>query len=226
MRELAPSIPVMLRASPFESHQQVMIYGLAALFGAAAFTSSVIILDVAGTGIEWTRHYVSHFANGPLRWVFVSGALAHSAGNLALSLGLRRSLDPGRLRAWAVVLLGLAAAGIAVVSLAPINPAESSPTLIGLAHRAVLAASLPVELAALFLFSIAFRGHRRWRRRSGRSFVLSAIAASALAAFLLAVLLNQMPAVAERLALATFMAWEFWAAFQLIQPATRVPITP
>ena len=80
--------------------------------------------------------------------------------------------------------------------------------------------------AALFLCSIAFRGHRRWRRRSGRSFVLSAIAASALAAFLLAVLLNQMPAVAERLALATFMAWEFWAAFQLIQPATRVPITP
>jgi hypothetical protein len=27
-----------------------------------------------------------------------------------------------------------------------------------------------------------------------------------------------MPAVAERLALASFMAWEFWAAFQLIQP--------
>ena len=74
-----------------------------------------------------------------------------------------------------------------------------------------------MEVLALFLFSIAFRRDRQWRRRSGQSLVLSTIAASALAGFLLAVLLNQTPAVAERLALASVMAWEFWAAFHLVR---------
>lgn len=47
------------------------------------------------------------------------------------------------------------------------------------------------------------------------SFVLSVIAAAALAAFVLAVVLNQAPAAAERLALATVMASEFWVAFRV-----------
>ena len=196
------------------------VYGLIGLLGVAAFTASLIVLHLTGAEIDWTRHYVSSFANGPLGWVFVWGALVHSVGNLALTLGLRRSLDPGPLRAWAVVLLGLAACGISVVAIVPVDPAGSSPTLTGFAHRAALSVSLPVELVALFLFSIAFRRDRRWRRCSGPSFVLSTIAASALAGFLVAVLLNRTPAVAERLALASVMAWEFWAAFQLVRHST------
>lgn len=43
-----------------------------------------------------------------------------------------------------------------------------------------------------------------------------------LAAFLVAVLLNELPALAERLALASFMVWEFWAAFQLIVRPTAL----
>ena len=199
---------------------RLTVYGLIALVGAVVFTSSLIVLHLRGADIDWTRHYVSSFANGPLGWVFVWGALVHSVGNLALTLGLRRSLAPGPLRAWAVGLLGLAAGGISVVALVPVDSAGSSPTLTGgLAHRVALGVSLPVELVALFLFSIAFRRDRRWRRHSGRSFVFSTIAAAALSGFLLAVLLNQAPAVAERLALASVMAWEFWAAFHVVRHA-------
>lgn len=198
---------------------RLTVYGLIGLIGVAVFTSSLVILHMAGTDIDWTRHYVSSFANGPLGWVFVWGALVHGVGNLALTLGLRRSLDPSPLRASAVVLLGLAAGGISVVALVPVDSAGSSLTLPGLAHRVALSVSLPVELVALFLFSIAFRRNRRWRRHSGRSFVFSTIAAAALSGFLLAVLLNQAPAVAERLALASVMAWEFWAAFHVVRHA-------
>ena len=202
------------------SMNRLTVYGLIGFLGVVVFTSSLIVLHVAGAEIDWTRHYVSSFANGPIGWVFVWGALVHSVGNLALTLGLRRSLDPGPLRAWAVVLLGLAAGGISVVALVPVDPAGSSLTLTGFVHRVALSVSLPVELVALFLFSIAFRRDRQWRRRSGLSFVLSTIAASALAGFLLAIRLDQTPAVAERLALARVMAWEFWAAFHLVRHST------
>ena len=199
---------------------RLTVCGLIGFLGVAVFTSSLIVLHLTGDEIDWTRHYVSSFANGPLGWVFVWGATVHSVGNLALTLGLRRSLDPGPLRAWAVVLLGLAAGGIGIVALIPVDPAGSSLTLASLVHRVALSVSLPVELVALFLFSIAFRRDRRWRRHSGLSFVLSAVAASTLAGFLFAVLLNQTPAVAERLALASVMAWEFWAAFLLVRHST------
>ena len=192
-----------------------MLYGLFGLAGVTVFASSLIVLHVVNPDIDWTRHYVSSFANGPLGWVFVGGALLHGAGNLALTFGLRRSLDPGAFREWAVVLLGAAAGGIGIVALVPVDPTGSSPTLAGQAHRVALTVSLPAEVAAMVLFSVAFHRDRRWRWSSRMSFVLSVIAAAALAAFVLAVVLNQAPAAAERLALATVMAWEFWVAFRV-----------
>jgi len=199
-------------------HAPTKNLGLTALLGAASFTSSLIVLQVARSDIDWTRHYVSDFANGSLGWVFVLGVLVHGFGNLALSLGLRRSLDPGPLRTGAVVLLAVAVAGIVGAALFPIDSAFSSPTRAGLAHRAFVGVSFPLELAALLLFSAAFTRHARWRPYSRTSFVLSAISAVALTGLLLAVLLNQLPGLAERLALASFLAWEFWAAFHLAGP--------
>lgn len=194
------------------------IYGLAGLLGVAVFTLSLIVLQLASTDVALERDYVSHFANGPLGWVFASSTLVHGVGNLALALGLRYALDPTPLRAWAVALFGMVAAGIVVAALFPIDPMGSSLTFAGLAHRAVMRVSFPLELVALVLFSAAFARHPRWRRHSGVAWALSAVAAVALTGFLLAVLLNWMPAVAERVALASFLAWEFWAAFQLARP--------
>lgn len=198
--------------------QSPRIYGLIGLLGAAAFTSSLIVLHMVRTDVDWPRHYVSDFANGPFGWVFVSGIFVHGCGNIALTLGLRSSLGPSRFRTWAVVLLAVAAAGIVVAALFPVDRAGSLPTGVGLAHRTFISVSFPSELVALFLFSAAFARHPRWRPHSGPSFVLSAVSAVALTGFLLAVLLNQLPGLAERLALASFLAWEFWAAFQLTVP--------
>jgi len=193
-------------------------FGLAGLLGASLFATSLIVLHLSRADVDWTRHYVSQFANGRLGWLFVSAAIAHGCGNLVLDLGLRRSLDRRPLRTVAVLLFGVAAAGIVVAALFPIDPPGQAPTVDGLIHRAVATASFPVELVALFLFSAAFAGQPGWRERRKTSFALATIATVALAGFFLAVLLDRMPGLAERLALASFLAWELWAAGQLVRP--------
>jgi hypothetical membrane protein len=197
------------------------VFGLAGLLGASLFAVSLVFLHWARTDVDWTRHYVSQFANERLGWVFVSGALVHGLGNLVLGLGLHRSLDRSPRSVWAVLLFGLAAAGIVVAAIFQIDPPGQAPTPAGLIHRAVASATFPVELVALFLFSAAFAGQPRWRERRGTSFALATIAAVASAGFLLAFILNRVPGLAERLALASFLAWELWVARQLVRPLVR-----
>lgn len=194
---------------------RLRIYGLVGLLGAAVFTLSLAVLHLTGTEVDWRQDYVSHLAHNHLGWVFVSGTVIHGFGNLALSLGLRRSLGPGRIQTWAALLFGMAATGIVLTVIFPIDPVGASPSLVGLAHRGVVYIAFSGQLLALFLFSVAFARDPHWRWRSGAAFALSAIAAVALAGFLVAALLNQMPGLAERLSLASFLAWDFWVAFHL-----------
>ncbi len=197
----------------------VRLYGLLGLLGVVVFVSSLIVLHLMSTGIDWMRHYVSNLANEPLGWVFVGGAFVHGWGNLALALGLRGALHPGRLRTWAVLLFGLAAVGILLAALFPVDPPDQIPSTTGQVHRAVASATFVLELAALFVFSVAFSHHRRWRRQQAVSLVLSVSAAVAMTAFIIAIQVDVAPGLAERAALVVLLAWEIWAIFQLIRPA-------
>lgn len=197
--------------------------GVAGLAGASLFAVALIVLHLSRTDIDWTRHYVSDFVNGRLGWLFVAAAMAHGFGNLAIGLGLWRSLDRRPVSDSAVMVFGLAAVGIVVAALFPIDPPGQALTPAGLVHRAVVTASFPVELVALLLFSVAFAAQSRWRGRARTSFALATIAAVALAGFFLAVSRGRLPGLAERLALASFLAWELWAARQLIRPAALHP---
>jgi len=197
----------------------VRLYGLLALVGMATFMTSLIVLHLMGTDIDWMHGYVSYLANKPLGWVFITGTFVHGLGNLALTMGLRDALNPGRLRNWAVVLFGLAAVGILLTTLFPIEPPGQTPGTAGLAHRAFASATFALELAALFAFSAAFRRRRRWRRQQAVSLALSVSAAVALTAFFIAIQVDIAPGLAERVALAVLLAWELWISFQLIKPA-------
>lgn len=192
-----------------------MLCGVASLVGVVAFALSLFTLQLLQPDIDWTRHFVSDFANGPLGLLFVVGAAVHSVGNLALSAGLRRSLGPGALRTAAVLLFGLAALGIFAAALFPTDSSGQERTLAGLVHRVSATASFPIELVALFLFSAAFAADPRWHHLAGLSFMWSAIAAALLVWLFLAVLANRMPGLAERAALASFLAWEFGASWSL-----------
>ena len=194
----------------------VRAYGLLGLLGMATFMSSLIVLHLTSNDIDWTRGYVSNLANEPLSWVFTTGAFVHGLGNLALARGLRGALHPGRLRSWAVLLFGLAAVGILLAALFPIDPPDQAPSTTGIVHRAIASATFALELAAVFVFSAAFRRHRRWHRQQAVSLVLSVSAAIALTMFIIAIQVDVAPGLAERMALAILLVWELWISFQLI----------
>jgi len=137
-----------------------------------------------GTDIDWMRDYVSDLANKPLGWLFIAGTFVHGWGNLALAAGLRGALRPGRLRTWAVLLFALAAVGILLASQFPIDPPDQITSTTGIAHRAFASATFSLELAAVFVFSAAFRHQRRWHRQQAVSLALSVSAAIVMTAFL------------------------------------------
>ncbi|MFV1998613.1 MAG: DUF998 domain-containing protein [Acidiferrobacterales bacterium] len=195
-------------------------FGLLGLLGVLTFTSSIVVVHLTSTDIDWMRDYVSSLANEPLGRVFIASAFVHGWGNLALTLGLRQALHPGRLRTWAVLLFGLAASGFLVAALFPIDPPDQIPTTTGRVHRVAAIAIFMLELAALFVFSMAFKHQRRWQRQQAVSLVLSVSAAVALMAFVIAIQVDVAPGLAERAAMGILLVWEFWACFQLIRPST------
>ena len=203
------------------SGTRAKVYGIAGLFGAASFTASIVVLQVARGDLDWRHDYVSYFVHGRLGWLFVVAAVVHGFGNLALAQGLRRSLGDGRVRTWAIFLFGSAAAGIVLAGFLPIDAVGTPPTSVGRVHRGIVYVAFLSELVALFLFSVAFGRNPDWQRRRGTSFVLSVMAGLALAGFLAALLRHRMHGMAERWALTTFMVWEFWVAMCLIRSASR-----
>jgi hypothetical protein len=186
------------------------------MLGVAWFAAALALAHGAdGRGLDWTRHYVSQFANGPGGGLFALGIFGHAAGNFALGLGLHRGLRGGALPACASGLFLAAAAGIALTGLFPAEAAGASPSVSGGVHRATASAAFGLELCALVLFSVAFARRGAWRGAASASVALTALAAAGSAMLLSAIVLGWRQGLAERAALAAFMAWEFWAAGEL-----------
>lgn len=191
--------------------------GLAGLVGALSFAVTIIALHLLRANVDLTRHYVSEFANGPLGVWFVFGAVAHGLGNVALGVGLRRSLAPNVLSTTGVLLFVVAAVGIITAALFPTDTGAPARTLVGVVHRVVVSVSFPVELIALFLFSAAFMTSSYWRTRATLSFAWVSVAALAVSWFFLAVFRNHLPGLAERAALGSLLLWEVFVAIELMR---------
>lgn len=193
------------------------ILGTVGLVGALFFLASIVLLQVVRTDVNWTTHYVSDFVNGPVGWLFVVSALLHGLGNLGLGIGLGQSLGAGKLGPWASGLFVASAIGILVAAVFPTDPADSALTWIGLVHSTAVTASFILELAALFMFAMAFAHVRRWKAHAHADLVLSIAAAAGLSFFFLLLVVEQLPGLGERVALIAFTAWEIWASFRLIR---------
>lgn len=198
---------------------QVRRYGWLAAIGLSTFLASLVLLHLGSPGISWTNDYVSNLANEPHGWLFGFGTFVHGWGNLALALGLRRTLRPGRLRTWGVLLFVLAALGVLLTALFPIDPAGQLVTTSGRIHRAVASGAFVFELAALFVFSLVFALSRchHWQKRKSASLLMAVIAALAVSWFVIANQIGVMPGLAERAALLAFMYWEIWVIAQLVR---------
>lgn len=193
------------------------LFGGVGLAAALFFLLSIGFLQIVRTDVDWTTHYVSDFVNGPIGWLFVVSALVHGVGNLSLGIGLGRSLGKGTLRSWACGLLVASATGILVAAVFPTDPANSPTTWVGTVHSSAVTLSFILELAALFLFAMAFARSRRWKPHARLSLALAVLAAGSLSVFFLLLVLEQLPGLGERIALIAFTAWELWASLRLIR---------
>lgn len=192
-------------------------YGALGLFGIGVFLSSLIVIHLTSPGIDWLDEYVSNLANTPSGWIFIAGTFVHGLGNLALATGLRKALQPAELRNWAVVLFGLAAVGILLTGIFPMDPQGQELTTTGRLHRTFASAAFMIELAALFVFSIVFRHDPGWQRQHKTSVLLAVTAAATLMIFIIALQIGLASGLAERAALAVFLGWEIWACIQLLR---------
>lgn len=191
--------------------------GLAGIAGVFFYAFAVLWLQAATPAEpDWTRHYVSQFANGPHAWLLAAGTLSHAAGNAMLAFGLHRVSAAGWLREWAVGLFLAATAGFALTGVASVEPPGAAASLAGTVHRAAAVASFALELTALILFSVAWRRHAPGCAASTTSVALTAVAGAASAVLVASVLLAWLPGLWERIALVAFMAWELWAACRLV----------
>ncbi len=195
----------------------VRIYGLLGLFGVVSLVTSLIVVHSKINNFDWMNEYVSNLANESLGRVFIAGGFIHGCGNLALVLGLRGALRPGRLRNWATLTFGFAAVGILLTALFPIDAPDAALSVIGRLHRASASVTFTFELAALFIFTLEFRRDRRWHRHQLFSKVLSISTAIAMMLFVIAIQVKVAPGLAERIALMFFIVWEIWICRQLIR---------
>ncbi|HED16356.1 MAG TPA: DUF998 domain-containing protein [Gammaproteobacteria bacterium] len=194
-------------------------YALLGVFGLLTFVSSLFVVHLTGIDFDWMRDYVSNLANEPLGWVFIAGTFVHGWGNLALARALYGTLDQGRLRTWAISLFCLAAVGILVAALFPVDPTGQLPTTTGRIHRSAASVTFFSELGALFVFSAAFSYYPHWRNQQRVSLVMSVSAALAMVAFIIALQVDVTPGLAERVALSTLLVWEVWICYQLLRPS-------
>ncbi len=200
-------------------------YGILALLGAGIFLLSIVALHVMSSGIDWTNGYVSDLANEPHGWVFGFGAFVHGWGNLALAFGLFYALPSGRLRNWGACFFGLAAIGIILTGLLPIDPpGVTTASFSGSLHRPVSSAAFGFEIIALFIFSAVFSYSKEpcWQRLKTISWALSVAAALAIVWFVFADQSGIAVGLAERAALVVLMLWELLVIFQLIRPVDRL----
>ncbi len=92
-------------------------------------------------------------------------------------------------------------------------------TAAGVVHRAAVSAAFVVGLIALALFSGNFAARPDWRLAARISISLTALAAAGSVALVLALLFGWRPGLVERIAVAPFLAWEFWAGAHLFRRA-------
>jgi len=187
------------------------------LLSIGLFILSLAFIHSAGANIDWLRDYVSNMANEPQGWAFNVGAFVHGLGYLLIALGLSYSLCSGWLRSWGVNLLILVAIGVVLAGLFPTDPPGQLKTISGLIHRLAATVAFMSELAALFIFSTAFRHDCRWQEQQTISLSISIIAALTMVVFILAIQVDITPGLAERIVMIPLLIWEVWICVRLIK---------
>ena len=155
-------------ASPRAGTRALLAAGVAA---GPLFLGTVLLQAAAHDDFDLRRHPLSSLALGAQGWVQTANFVVCGLMFVALAIGLRRRLHPGRAGTWGPALvavngLSLVAAGIFAAD--PINGypagAVEGATLHGILHAAAPAVGGLAGYATLFVFARRFAGlgRRGW----------------------------------------------------------------
>lgn len=129
-------------------------------------------------GFDIRRHPLSLLSDGELGWIQTANFLITGALLLAGAVGLKRTLQSGRGRKWAPLMLGLYGLGLIGAGLFPADPALGFPpgtplgntaiTGRGMMHFVVGTFGFTGFIATCFIFARRFRdlGQQGWSRYS------------------------------------------------------------
>ena len=170
------------------------------------YAAVIALLHVLRTDFDPGYRYLSEYARGPYGAVMTSTFFVISAGSLALSLGLYRSVAsklrfvPG-LVLWLTMACAIFLAGVYTGDL------QGTPqTRIGRIHEQMGMIAFPSATVALLLLSLALRWEKGWRSVWRPAMLLSVIA---LGSFLVVDRFGQMGlgGLDQRIFLAVMLIW-------------------
>jgi hypothetical membrane protein len=105
--------------------------GFVAMLGVAVFVAAGVALHFLDTDLDPVEVYMSDYALGPYGWLMKTAFWAVGLGTVALGLGLRSTLAPGKRVTPSVVLVLVAGIGFLVVGSVdtdPYNATEGTTT--------------------------------------------------------------------------------------------------
>ena len=174
--------------------------GTIGIAGVVYFVVTVVVLHFVQSDLDPLEITMSEYALGQSGWLMTVAFLVVGVGTLALALGLRRSLAPGRRVATSVVLMGLAGVGFlgsGIVEAAP----EAEATI----HDLVGLMLFLAIIVGAFVLRGVFARDARWQ---GLARAALWFALGLLVTFLLFfVLPEQVTGLAQRVFVAVMMSW-------------------
>jgi hypothetical protein len=191
--------------------------GVLALASIAAFGAILVALHLLRADVSPLAQGISHYGNGPYRWILPVANGVLGVGGLALVLGLVLGVTPAGRSVTGLALLGLWSAAQLITAFFPIDAPGASPTVAGTIHG-LAGLSFVAATAAALLLARGFRRDTRWvafARPAG------ALALALLAAAVVLYLLIEpfagwgIGGAAQRVYWAFLLAWLTWTALGL-----------
>jgi Protein of unknown function (DUF998) len=188
-----------------------------ALTSVAAFGATLVALHLLRTDVSPLAQGISHYGNGPYRWLLSVANGVLGVGGLALVLGLASGVAPAGRSVAGLALLGLWSVAQLITAFFPIDAPGAPPTVAGRIHGLAGLSFLAATAAALLL-ARGFGRDTRWAvvARPAGALALALLAA----ALVLYVLVEPFAGLgiggaAQRVYWAFLLAWLAWTALGL-----------
>ena len=143
-------------------------YGTLGLAGVGAFAIALIALHFLEPGLSIVSEYISAYALGDYGWLERAAEVTLGVGLVAIALGLRETLAPGKrvTASWVVMLIGgLAGAVGGLFASDPTGAADT--TVSGTIHDVTGYVSLLTTLFVVWMLRGVFARDRRYQHLAG-----------------------------------------------------------